>query len=850
MRNLTKALVSISLLAPMAVHSLGVGELKLHSALNQKLNAEITLSLGPGEHLEDIKVALATPDQFDKLGITWNYFISKIQFKPIVKSNGKVVINVTSDKILQEPILDFLLEVSWPNGEIFKEYTVLVDPPVVYQQTVIDTPPVSVVKPKKTTRRAAPARVQENDFSSLAVKGEYGPTNRNDTLWNVAKKVNRHNDISIEQMMLALYKANSSAFYKNNINALMAGKTLKIPQKTEIIKVSKKQAHDQFYRQMAVWEGKAAPEPESVTIVELDAAAEIQEASDVNAKLTLESPSEEVISQSAALAAEAAETEQLVFENVQLQERLANLEKQFAIMQEMMAIKDQQLAAMQNSQLAPDSQANVNSNQNNRVITDEIEEQINLGAVIGEPKAVVEFAEKPQQEANKPEAAAAGKNPPTTQMNETSPQAAAEDFGINYYYLGSALLTLLGFGWLFGRKRQAKEEINESGLFATASDIPVTDSEDKISVPVSDKKTTYDTGEVGESSFLSEFTTGNFDVFETDQAEVDPISETDVYLAYGRNQQAEELMRHAIADNPEKDEYKLKLLEIFYVSENEGGFNDYASKLITAGKKTDINFWSKVSAMGSELIPDSPLFSADVGESTFEASNVADDDYLNASTNLTHDDVGSVTEAMPPSLLVEEDNNPVEAELATDSDQDELLVEDSADTDNPIESAVQIKPIEPDNSDIDDIESIDFDLSLFETVGTSDTAESNLIDDLETFDFNSDESDFLNKSVVDEQQDKREEAVAVKLSENNDFDFYFDFDEVVAPADTEAIKDDSASEVSDISDRDGFETKIDLAKAYIDMGDQAAAKEIVQEVLAQGSDTQKLEAQAIIDKLG
>jgi pilus assembly protein FimV len=69
-------------------------------------------------------------DQFDKLGISWSYFISKIQLKPIVKSNGKVVIKVTSDQILQEPILDFLLEVSWPSGEIFKEYTVLVDPPV------------------------------------------------------------------------------------------------------------------------------------------------------------------------------------------------------------------------------------------------------------------------------------------------------------------------------------------------------------------------------------------------------------------------------------------------------------------------------------------------------------------------------------------------------------------------------------------------------------------------------------------------------------------------------------------------------------------------------------------------
>jgi pilus assembly protein FimV len=109
----------MSLLAPMTAHSLGVGELKLHSALNQKLNAEIGLSLSAGEHLDDIKVTLATPDQFDKLGISWSYFISKIQFKPIVKSNGKVVIKVTSDQILQEPILDFLLEVSWPSGEIF-----------------------------------------------------------------------------------------------------------------------------------------------------------------------------------------------------------------------------------------------------------------------------------------------------------------------------------------------------------------------------------------------------------------------------------------------------------------------------------------------------------------------------------------------------------------------------------------------------------------------------------------------------------------------------------------------------------------------------------------------------------
>ena len=196
MRKLTKTIVIVSLMAPMAAHSLGVGEIKLHSGLNQKLNAEIALSLSTGEHIDDIQVILATPDEFEKLGIAWSFFISKVKFKPIVKANGKTVIQVTSDKILQEPILDFLVEVSWPSGDIYKEYTVLIDPPVVYDQGITDNPAVSAVPPPKSINYADPEpdpepAVSQYDFSSLAVKDEYGPTNRNDSLWKVAEKVNQ-----------------------------------------------------------------------------------------------------------------------------------------------------------------------------------------------------------------------------------------------------------------------------------------------------------------------------------------------------------------------------------------------------------------------------------------------------------------------------------------------------------------------------------------------------------------------------------------------------------------------------------------------------------------------------------
>lgn len=833
MRNLTKSIVTASLLMPMAAHSLGVGEIKLHSALNQKLNAEIALTLSAGEHVDDIKVNLATPDQFDKLGIAWSYFISKVKFKTIVKSNGQVVIKVTSEKVLQEPILDFLVEVSWPKGEIYKEYTVLVDPPVVYQQSVTATPVVPVATPKKVVKRFAPAPRVQNDFSSLAVKGEYGPTNRNDSLWKVAKKVNKHSDVSVEQMMMALYKANPDAFYKKNVNALMEGKTLKIPQKPELVKLSKKQAHTQFYRQMAVWEGRAVPEPEPVTIIASEPEALDQEASDTS-KLTLVSPSDEALSDSVPLTANSVETEKLTTENQQLQERLANLEKQFAIMQEMMAIKDQQLAAMQNAQLAPGLPVDTSIGQDNLSDpNDNSSELVNAEAV--ETLEVAPEQEISAQAADAKKIAAVKE----TQQAPVAETSVNEDSGPNYYYLGTGLLVLLGFGWLIGHRRRTEEEINGNSIFSSASEMAAADSEGKISIPVLDKKMDYDVGTIGESSFLSEFTLGDFDVFETDQAEVDPSSETDVYLAYARYQQAEELMRHAINEHPEKDEYKLKLLEIFYASENEGGFENYAKELDATGKQTDINFWSKVSAMGSELIPASVLFSSEQGEAKFEATDVPVDDYLKTTSNASNDDVVAVTEVM--TKLGGAEVKPSGSDSGDDAEFDlsglslEGSAEEKGDASSDKAGASEQK---------DDIESVDFDfdLSQFEAIESADDQKSNLADELETFDFNS--------GSKDEPLQKSADSSESKAAENNDFDFDFAFDDVSAEPDSEiAGSDDNVSGVSDLTDRDEIETKIDLAKAYIDMGDEAAARGIAQEVLAHGNDAQKSEAQAILNKL-
>ncbi len=852
----------MTLLAPMSAHSLGVGDIKLHSALNQKLNAEIALSLSAGEELADVKISLASPDKFDQAGIAWSSFLSKVKFEPILKANGQVVIKVTSHEAVQEPFLDFLVEVSWPKGDVFKEFTVLVDPPVVYLQSAIETPVISTTQPTVSTVKTN--AVVQNDFSSLAVDGEYGPTNRSDSLWKVAEKVNTYNDVSVEQMMMALYKANPRAFYKKNVNALMAGKSLKIPEKSEIVRLSKKQANTEFYNQMAVWEGKAIAEPEA------QLASEDTKSSN---QLTLVPPTEELID-SDALSADASDIDTLglTTENQELQERLANLEKQFVIMQEMLAIKDQQLAAIQNAQIAPESQyeepedvsvTDVNVTEQPLVQEGLVTESPVVTPTVTPEKNVVTES-SPQQiplpVVNKPAVA----SPPVTSVTEESESSS---FSYSYLDFGLGGLVLVGLALLLWRRRQAEEEINDNSMFASSSEIILPTVEEELSVPVFDETPSYDVGTVGESSFLSEFTPSDFDVFESDQAEVDPSSEADVYLAYGRYQQAEELMRQAIKDFPDKDDYKLKLLEIFYASENSDAFAEFSTELVAEGKNSDVAFWGKVSEMGGELVPGSDLFSVEQRESKFDV----DDDFTIVNELPTISEPGKPAEVANKEQAAVSLNAETEASDNSEIDFDLSSFSLMDDEDKQEPTAVKSG---------DDIESVDFDLSSFDTVSsdTKKAPELNTPQDLETFDFdqadaagsseslvldddmedvNLDEFDFSSDSSplskAEKSIDTVEEAGSVDVAkpESNDFDFDFDFDDISdAPvAEKTDMLDEDNLMVSDLTDMDEFETKIDLAKAYIDMGDADAAKDIAQEVLEKGTDAQKQEAQAIIDKL-
>jgi len=848
-RKLTKSIALLSLMTPTSVLPLGVGDITLHSALNQSLDAEIALMLSPDENSADITVKLAPPDKFDEAGLPWSYFLSKIKFNLVTVSDKRAVIKLSSTEVLKEPFLDFLIEVSWPKGTLYREFTVLVDPPATYQQPVLPVPSDYGVTPAEqeyarvVERPVEPAPRREEE--RVPASGVYGPVGRNETLSSIASKVRPSNDVSVEQTMIALFENNPSAFYKDNINALMAGVRLKVPEREVILKLSHRQAVAEYGRQNQVWRGQLAVATEAPVDEEV-----------IDSQLRLVAPAQEDVEESERVVSGERDDSLLQpvdpgkvdgdepsRDDAELRARLEKLEEQLTVMQQMLAIKDEQLAALQHKEPS---------------------------------EKVVEMPPSPVVTPPVKETA-----PPSRPVAK-SPQAVAQEpvseLLDSFYYAIIALLgagLLGGLGWLWLRKRQTEKETDTDSMFAASSQISLPSSDDELNLLATEDESAYDVGTVGESSFLSEFTSSDFDAFDSDQHEVDPISEADVYLTYGRYQQAEGLIRQAIAEHPENDDYKLKLLEIFYANENKDGFESYANELKQAGKNENIDFWAKVTEMASEISPGSVLFTDDIGTGDEDE----DDSTINKdskevdpahSTDITEDnrfdfdlpefdELESETEQSPlkdEELQAEKSDNSLDFDLESfdfsvpepedrsSEASKQQTSEQNRQYDNQIEFDLSPEAEAPAEKETDalgseEFESFDFETFDADTEKKTDAADSSAMDE---FDITFDENETMAEDVSGVTEEEKGDI-------SFDFNFDFDLDSTPKKGNDDSFPDDLDLGVSDLTDMDEFETKIDLARAYIDMGDSDAAKDIAQEVLVKGSSEQKKIAQSILDEL-
>lgn len=648
MRKLSRTLAMMSLLAPMGASALGIGDIRLRSALNQSLNAEIPLVLSGGDSLADVKIALAPPEAFAKAGLERHYFLTKLRFNALQKPDGTYAIEVSSNDVMREPFVSFLVEVNWPRGRVIREYTVLLDPPATFaDRALVDaSAPAVSPHPNKDVAQtaetpAAPAPSHEpgpREFqprpstvtasSEGAISGtEFGPVKKDSTLWEIAKRVNRDSDVSQEQMVIALYRNNPHAFYGNSPDTLKAGETLKIPDREFILSISRSQARNELYQSTAARSGKLAGRSKQQSS---DIASGADAATQAQLKLLAPSDTktkdeEAVVGTSGGtakskgeVALEVAET--LKQENEDLRSRLSDLEQQLSEMHRLLTLKNEQIALLQEPQAQT---ASAEPAKQGAIDPEQAIEQAIL-----EQEALAPQQAPTQLENTQPEQAASQEEstppPPPAEVKPEQPKAAApkpvpppppeeksvwDELFEHPSYLGAGaggLMLLAVIPWLLARRRAAMIEETESILIAT-------EKENLQKARAADSK--YDTtmsesAPPAKTSFLSEFTPSDFDALGAEADEVDPISEADVYLAYGRYKQAEDLIRNAIEQNPERDECKLKLLEIHYATENRNAFESFAQELKDQGKDNDPDFWENVVEMGRELCPTHPLFSA------------------------------------------------------------------------------------------------------------------------------------------------------------------------------------------------------------------------------------------------
>ena len=208
---------------PVLANALGLGKLELQSALNEPFNARIELISATVDELDSLNVILADETAFQRAGIPFTRALTDLRFSIKETETGSDYILIYSNDPIREPFLNFLIEVSWSKGRLFREYTALLDPPIyadlatrkklTQRSPAAATTTGTVIREiednrvvynpeyKKTTPAVGGGRIpaaRTIDYTG----GDYGPVVTGDTLWSIASAMRADTSVSVQQMML------------------------------------------------------------------------------------------------------------------------------------------------------------------------------------------------------------------------------------------------------------------------------------------------------------------------------------------------------------------------------------------------------------------------------------------------------------------------------------------------------------------------------------------------------------------------------------------------------------------------------------------------------------------------
>jgi len=294
-----KGPVKLSLAVALALaysnaFGLGLGTIQVKSGLNQPLDAEIPVLTESATEATELTVDLASAEDFERVGLNRSRLTVPLEMVVTTNARGQTVIKVTTKEAVREPLIDFLIVANWTKGKVLREYTVLLDPPItappargapatvapVAEKPAAAAQPLPAPKPapppkaspepkppvaaapQKPPKKAAPPPAAPAPPPKAAAQptggNDYGPVAAGETLSEIARATRPDEKTNINQMMLALLKANPKAFYQDNINALKRGAILRIPNSDDIRATGAiHEAVAQVHSQNDAWTSKA-----------------------------------------------------------------------------------------------------------------------------------------------------------------------------------------------------------------------------------------------------------------------------------------------------------------------------------------------------------------------------------------------------------------------------------------------------------------------------------------------------------------------------------------------------------------------------------------------------------------
>ena len=814
--------VIILMLPFTTVYAAGLGKLILNSSLGQPLNAEIDIVTTHNDDVSSLKASIATREAFAQAGIHYEPSFSSFKISIESRTNGNPYIKLSSPQAINDPFLNILMELNWASGRLLREYTVLLDPAEANTQDLVAPNIRSVpimVATKQNSERASDAQKdnqvrsssQAINRSSNRPKETYGPVNRGDTLSSIARRI-LPAGVDLNQMLVALYRANQEAFISRNMNLLKVGAVLKIPEKSEIAAIDASTARSEIRMQVGDWhnyQGKIASiSSKSAIHSDISQSDQGQITTSIDKKtVSAHEPPKEIlklssgsqlidkegqISESTLVDRLRMMEEDAIARNLALQEanqRVAMLEKSIENLKQLLELKDSVLAQAQ-VKAESISKAGIKSEIQSLKVIDSLNEE---GSSLNINSLQLQEAPIPQATDGSSLKETEVKLPPP----ETDDQSLSDQIFDNIEYIGAALISILLIILLILRKRrnQLKEEdIDEAG-FSSALRSRMAPAVAAQAAPVTEtERAAEETGE-------DDLTYKNINAYsETEEQDEDFDKDSSYYEEHTEHIEESdteensdsELNNQTIDLNFEKDSEDSNEQLINSITDNDS--SDFADK-------TEFDLSDEADEFKQNLTLEQTLTADDATEEHVELSD-----------NSTEIQEAANTSDYELAINFEDSEQPVDS-----SNTEDRITEKNQDNSDGIEfeftdSAIDLTEEEPLNKieipEIDD-SSLEFDQPQ---EAIPDTAKSEFVSNIPELELADIDLNIEDSNSIDENE---EQPGATDKSEH--------WQEI--------------------------ETKLDLAKAYQEMDDKEGAKEMLEEVIRDGDAKQKKAAKKLLKNL-